>query len=454
MPTARPFESAESASPAITRLTAAALAGRPASLFRFAWWERAGLYGLNTLPPASKRGLVRRYFRASALRMSDVAEVSVDQLVEQRLRDYQGLEGRFPVVVLGSALGGAAAHLAALLGAPFLPQPFILSFKGGSPDDSVEAYLASVLPVMRRVLERNREIRAIGHFDPVHDGWLTRVASHLRIKLTRLPQRYQVFIRRHLAAGGEILYLDCRARWPQFRVGARGRIQIGGWGGLSPQEFLDGSARLDRALKEGGSPHRGGWRPQGLSLLEEPESEWGSVAGLAEDLEAFADREGFVFHRLSLPDPQDFATLAYRGHESLYKRWGEGPSGTLVEVFTQYDPGLALRGRLLPLWLVFNTTESLAYLERMQVEFPQGLPVYFSALVALSRTPDMVPWRAWMDALSAHRVVHVGARRKRYPEDLVSLWRWRERLMAALGKLPPLPAERLPLADLLRLARS
>jgi hypothetical protein len=119
--------------------------------------------------------------------------------------------------------------------------------------------------VAREVLERNPNIKAIAHFDPIHDGWLTRTISHLRLKLIDLPVAYQGFIRKFLAPGGTILYLDCSAHWLQFHLSDRFSVQVGGWGGIPSEEFISGSERIDRFLEAAGSTHRGGqWNRSGV----------------------------------------------------------------------------------------------------------------------------------------------------------------------------------------------
>ncbi len=427
------LESAESASPVITRLLGNYLVGDDASVFEFSGWEKAGLRLLNVLPLSFARTAVKLRFQISAVNPQDAQAVMTRDLVETRLNDYAALQGRkFPAIVIGAAMGGASAHLAAVLGVPFLPQPFILGLRGGSPDDDIESHVELTSWVARRILDRNPELMAVAHFDPIHDGWLTRVISHLRLKLIALPQGYKRFIRNMLEPGGVIVYLDCHARWLQFELGEQHRYQVGGWGGIPAREFIEGSERIDRALARAGSPHRSGWRVAGLEPTSLPESEWGSEPGLERALRTFADQEGFRFQSIVGRDPHAFSTLAYRAHEILYEQQGRLPQGVVVETFTQYDPGMAIRAGLLPLWLIFNTTDSLEFLKTQIPDFPKELPVYFNGLVTLSRTPDMASWEAWAQALAAFDMRDVGARPQRYPEDLVSLWEWSERLLTQL----------------------
>jgi hypothetical protein len=428
------LESAESASPVITRLLGNYLAGDDARVFEFAAWEKVGLHLLNKLPLVFAKQAVRLRFELSALDPDVAAALRTDDLVKARINDYRAIRGKqFPIVILGAAMGGASAHIAAVLRAPFLPQPFILGIRGGSPDDEVDAHLRLTSRVARSVLERNPDLLGIAHFDPIHDGWLTRIVSHLRFKLIDLPDDYKRFIQEILQPGGLILYLDCQARWLQYELGERHRYQVGGWGGIPAREFINGSERINAALENAGSPHSGGWGLEHETPIERPESEWGSEPGLMQAVQAFARREGYRFERIVGLNPHAFSILAYAAHKELYEIQGREPQGVVIETFTQYDPALILRAGLLPLWLIFNTTDSLAFLGSRLEDFDSDLPLYFSGLVTLSRTPDMVPWEQWAHLLSGFDMHNIGASSERYPEDLVSLWKWSERLQQQIN---------------------
>ncbi len=447
------LESRDSASPLLTRAVAAALAGRPFETYRLTWWQKALLTLMSGMPPGLAARAIAWDTTRAGLPPSLADGLRLADLIHERLADYRALPGPFSAVVVGAALGGAAAHLSVALGAPFLPQAFVLSFRGGSPYDSLESHLVNAQRLATPILERNPGVLAISHFDPLHDGWLTPHINHLRLKLLELPRFYRSFLLQRLAPGGTILYLDCGARWLQYALNPLHRYQIGGWGGIPAEEFLRGSERIDAALAARKSPHRGGWHVKGIRPQIFPESEWGSEPAFADALEGFTRETGFRFVRLSFPEPHDFSRLAFRAYQRLWERAGRAPRGVLVETFSQYDPYLVERGRLLPLWLVFNTLDSLAFLQAMRPHFPDGRPVFFCPLVTFSRPPDMVPWERWQAALEGLPWVNVGARANRYPADLVALWRWQEWLRRAMGPLDEgETVPRLEVDDLQRLA--
>lgn len=447
------LEARESASPAVTRAVAAVLQARAFEPIAFPLWQKAALTLMDCLPRSVVRRLVRWEAKLGGLPARIAPTLTTDRLVSERLADYHDLNGDYDQVVVGASLGGAAAHLAAAMQAPYLPQPFITSFKGGSPDDSVEAHLAHAMTLADPVLRNNPDLMAISHFDPIHDGWLTRNINHLRLKLLDLPLGYQRFIRARLRPGGSVLYLDCGARWLRYRLGPRHILQIGGWGDIPPEEFLQGSERIDAFLAASGSRHRGGWALKGAEVEQGPESEWGSEPGLDAALQAFCEQSGYRFLRLKLPHPHDFSRLAFRAHQELCRRSGIDPQGVVVEIFTQYDPVTVLDGGLLPLWLIFNTHDSLAFLRRCLSEFPAGKPVFFSSLVAFSRTPDMVSWADWEEVLRGLTWINIGARPERYPEDPRALLRGPRRLADWVRARPARITARLSAQELVELAQ-
>jgi len=388
-PSPRPLESPESSSPLVTRVVAAGLRGEWPSPYPLAPWQRVMLRLLGAFPPEIGRKVISEFASFSALDPGLIDGLRLEELVAERLADYAGLAGPFPALTVGAALGGASAHLALALGGPFLPQAFVVTVRGGAPDGDVRLYLARGAEQARRIAADNPQVCVIQHYDPVHDGWVTRRAHHLRFKLLALPPGYERFIRQKLTPGGALVYLDCQARWLRYRIGPRYVFQVGGWGDISAEEFLEGSPRLRRYCASAGLAHTD-WRLPGYPLEAGPESEWGCEPGLGEALAAFCRREGYRFVPLTLPQPHDYARLAYLATLRRLEKGEQKPAGVLVEMFSQFDAIAVLRAGLLPLWLVFNTSDSLAFLQEMLPSFPPDKPVFFSP------TTRLTPGRWWI----------------------------------------------------------
>lgn len=417
------FESPESSSPIITRAVAYSLQGKFHPTYRLQSWERTALRLLGLLPQSVGRAILPRFVAINALDPRNLKNFTLDRLLTNRLSDYDDLQGVFPALTVGAALGGASAHLALALGGPFLPQAFVMTLKGGSPSGDARQYLNRSLEAAKGITASNPGVISIQHFDPVHDGWFTNRTNQLRLKLTALPELYKRFILRRLNPGGEICYLDCRAEWLRFRLANRNFFQVGGWGGIPAEEFLTSSPRMEVYCRRQGFIQCG-WHLDDLKLERGPESEWGSEPGLAEDLEQFCNLHGFRFIQISMPEPNDFSKLAYFSREKLIRKDGKEPAGVLVETFSQFDASTVMQTGLLPVWLVFNTPDSLALLRSIRASFPEGKPVFFSPLSTFSITPDLVPWEDWEAALAGLSWQNVGARPSHYPADTRAISDW------------------------------
>ena len=128
--------------------------------------------------------------------------------------------------------------------------------------------------------------------------------------------------------------------------------------------------------------------------------------------------------RFSLPEPLDCSRLALFAVRQALRDQGQQPAGVLVEMFSQFDATSVMQAGLLPLWLVFNTQDSLEFLQGMTPEFPPGCPVFFSPLSTFTFTPDLVPWPKWEQALQGLAWRNVGARSSHYPADARALVGW------------------------------
>jgi len=444
-------ESQESSSPIITRAVAAGLRGLPTDNYSFPNWQRALLSTLGTLPQYIGRLAISNFQSFSGLDPASLVKFSIDNLIQTRLMDYSQLPGKYPAVVIGAGMGGAATYLSIALNAPFLPQAFVLTLKKGSKNGDAREYLNRSIDAALEIAENDPRLFTIQHFDPIHDGWLTRYVNHLRFKLVQLPDAYSDFIRRHVQPHGAVVFLEGKAQWLRYRVGERSVFQIGGWGDIQPEEFINGSERITAYAKQAGlkSAHWG-LNQNKWPLEIGPESEWGSEPGLADALEFFCNQEGFRFIKITLAHPNDCARLAFAAAKKLLQNEGREPAGTLIECFSQFDSNTAMQTGLLPLWLIFNTTDSVKFLKEMSSAFPLNKPIFFSPLSTFSITPDMAAWHDWENAIGKD-FINIGARKSHYPSDTSALLHWASPLHAwAKQNIRPLVA-RLTADELLEL---
>jgi hypothetical protein len=208
--------------------------------------------------------------------------------------------------------------------------------------------------------------------------------------LLSLPPVYSSFIRNKFIKGSALVYIEGQAKWLRYQVGEMIYFQVGSWGDISPQEYLDGSPIIrDYAHKTG--LESTDWKLDGYLFESGPESEWGSEPGMAEVQDSFCFAEGYQFVRIHLPHPNDFSRLAFNCGFQLLEQSIQEPTGVIVEKFTQFDSQAAIQSGLLPLWLIFNTHDSLPYLKKMCPKFNPFKPVFFSTLETFQLLPILFP---------------------------------------------------------------
>lgn len=447
------LESQESSSPVITKAVANGLLGKPSEVYHFSTFEKTMLRIVGHLPSKVAEWIIPRANSGNVLTEEKLNGLRTCDLINGRLADYQDNLEQYPAITVGIGMGGTTAHLALALGGPFLPQAFVLTLKNGTMTGNVNEYNRLTMQLAHEITERNPDLMTIQHYDPVHDGWLVRRVNHLRLKLVDLPKEYKEFIKKKVLPGGDVVYLEGKATWKRFRTGERNVFQVGGWGDIPADEFINGSPRLTAfARKEQLKFDR--WALDGYPLEEGAESEWGSEPGLGEALEEFCKREGFHFHKISFNDPNDFSRLAFRSKKYMLEKQRIQPAGSVVEVFSQYDAQLIDQTALLPLWLIFNTMDSLEFLNEMKKEFPKDLPVFFSSLATFSLTPDLVPWDKWEDALKDFKTVNIGCRKTHYPADTLALLDWKKPLVSWAENHERITSNRISANELDRLVKS
>ncbi len=123
------IKSNESSSPIVTRAVSAGLIGNFCDNYQFPAWQKNLLTVLGSLPQRVARDVISRFKSISGLPPSVLNNFSIDDLIRQRLGDYENLPGTFPAVTIGAALGGATAYLSLAIGGPFLPQAFVTTLK-------------------------------------------------------------------------------------------------------------------------------------------------------------------------------------------------------------------------------------------------------------------------------------------------------------------------------------
>jgi hypothetical protein len=160
---------------------------------------------------------------------------------------------RYPLALIGSS-NGAAVHLAAALGVPWLPQTFMVPVRnpGNDPDDPRRDLEWGREPA-RALLDANPEVQVHHMHDPVQDRLMLEQMTYFRLKRLRLGPAYERFLRDTVELGGTLLLLDCRQTWPVTQVGDRHLYQFGAVG-APPRRSSSGAATGSRPISPATAP--------------------------------------------------------------------------------------------------------------------------------------------------------------------------------------------------------
>jgi len=323
---------------------------------------------------------------------------------------------RRPCYILTGAASGGALHLSFALGAPILPcnvlkivlrGPLGLPFPK-DPDD-IGSYVKGAFKLAKRIVENNRGLRLVIHYDPVHDRPLLRYAYTIRLHLTDLPRSYAIFIERYLKTLEAVVLLNIKHSWPQLRLRDNVYLQVGGANSLSPQEFLEGSSRLQSWLEsEGGKPFWKGDILQSYSIENMPESEWSVQQEYVDSVINFCERSSIRLVYVEVENYYETNKLGSYIFKELYEEADLEPRGLCVEVYTASASTTIPKMGLIPIWAVFMTKESLERTVHTLKEMNTGslkeilfIPYPYGLREQGVKWPDAVSIDEWLKALAS-----------------------------------------------------
>ena len=309
---------------------------------------------LDRLPVLGRRGEVRQDVRRKVLADEASAEAvpvaAVDRIDAEAVAGW--IVGQYPAetypgVVLGSA-HGAAVHLAAAAGAPWLPTGFTVTvpWPGGSVgawDRAAEwgAHLAA------RVLAANPGVAVRQVHDPLRRGHLCGSTITLHVRWRRLPAAYRRFLRTRLAPGAPSLQLRDIRTWPVRDVAPGHTFQIGGPAGGWPfEDFALDNPSFRRLFESVGGDR---W-PELPEDLRTGYAESAGEPGLDAELRRIAAESGSPAHRVLYPDPGLLsACVADLLRDWLRRERGDGDR-CVVETGRMLDAGQVVTAGLVPYW--------------------------------------------------------------------------------------------------------
>ncbi len=288
-----------------------------------------------------------------------MGDIDLDEVGEWLLGEYP--DRRYPAVALGSS-SGAAVHLNAALGCPWLPQTVLLPVRQPvHPDDPTTAMENGIEPG-RALMDANPDWQLHHMHDANQDRLMVRILTYFRVKRRNLGSRYERFLTDRLPPGRTMLLYECRLPWRTTRIGERHVFQHGALGGATEHEFHEGSERVEDYLERYDSPKRrwDGPEPDTVS----PEAEWGFGEDLRDDVLRFARERRHRVRRIVFDGPEDLSPLVADLYRWWYRRRRIPANRLLVTSFAINDPYRVLRTGSVPYWMYFNMQPSLDALRR------------------------------------------------------------------------------------------
>jgi hypothetical protein len=246
---------------------------------------------------------------------------------------------RYPAIMIGSS-SGALAHLAAALQVPWLPNTVLIPVAHTGRRDQPDDAMAFGAAVAAPLLDRNPQIDLHHMHDPVQDALMSREMSYFRVKWTHVPEQYAAFIDAHLDPDGRVLLINDRSSWPVTRVGPRHVFQVGGQGGVEPDDLLR--------------------RPRTPAADERaPEAEWGLPEPFVDDVIERCAALGRQVAEIAYDHPQQAAGPVAEVLRGWFRERGEPADRLVVPSFILGDPWTSIDKALTPYWTFFPVRPAL-----------------------------------------------------------------------------------------------
>jgi len=344
----------------------------------------------------------------------------------------------FPAAFIGSS-NGALVHVAAALGAPWLPQTFMCPVRhvGIDPDDPRQGFEAG-RPIVEALLKSQPDLSIHHMQDPNQDRLMLKTMSYYRLKHRRVPQTYRNFLRDTLPAGATLYVDTCTRSWPVTRTSPRSVFQFGAVGGATVEEYFRGGERV-RAYFERYGVNRTRWEPPEPND-EAPEAEWGFEPSLLNDIRVLADEMGWRVVQISFEDPEAFSFLTAALYRDRYRDQGIDPRRLVVDSFILMDPHRTIALRALPFWLVFNVEPSAQALRRFLDQEPPFDEIDLMLFSHGTKGIGVASIDRWRELVSrGGKGRFLGVDEDLYPRDFATLIRYHQDL-TRIGPVEGMPS--------------
>ncbi|GAA1168127.1 hypothetical protein [Nesterenkonia sandarakina] len=391
---------------------------------------------LGSLPPSRVRAeAFRMAARPQGLPLEQAREIDVD-LIDTWVTQQYG-PGPYPAVLIG-APNGAAFHLSAALGVPFLPQTTLVSVKdtGTHEDDPVQA-MEALAPTAQLIAQNNPRVKVYHMHDPAQDRPMMQQLAFMRLKRLSLGPVYEKFLRERLAPGATIIQLENTRDWRTTSTGERTVFQFGCLGGVPEEEFHNSGERIKKFLEQENSSYRR-WDPPQTDDRS-PDGEWGWDPALDDSIARVAEESNLQRRRLVVNEPQDASGFIAELYRDWYRSMGWEDNRLLVQTYAHVDPAWTLNTGSVPLWNRFHASPEF---DSVQAYLEQARPyedVYISLFAHGLDSPGIVPIEDWEILAQRHATRQgkvIGVDHDAHPIDPGAVFRYQKAIKDIPARKP------------------
>jgi hypothetical protein len=374
---------------------------------------------LRAFPVPVRNAVITTGLRGKGIAEDEFLRLPLERLPELVVSEWSGSD--FPGAIVGAPLG-PVAYLSAMALAPFLTTSFLFGIRDPKDPDDYAHFEETARRILEDVKRRRPQLldeyEFIFHYDPVHDRFLVRWVTHLRLRLKRLPQAYEGFLRVRCRPDGIILTVNCDLPWAQVDIGDSAYLQVGGLGAIGANEFL---SRY----------------PVAGERTVRPESEWGTPPLFANSVHLFTEKRGLQFAEARVRAPGDFSEVCFDAFRGLA---GADANEVALDCFTYLNPLWLARKGIAPFWLPFPTRDALE-LAGTALAGLELKRVFLDLVPSFAEVEDIAMYREWQEAFSgvAGEIVPIGVSPAHYPADPYSAYMRSARLRALMRQLPDRP---------------
>ncbi len=404
------------------------------------------LHIINMLPQDIRSKLLSSFGPIEATSVNMISKFDSEKLADYTINKYP--KKRYKALAIGST-NGALIHLCCCLVMPWLPQTFLLLVKRKISQDDLIQDFDWGKKHSNLILQNNPDLSIYQMNDPVNDRFMSQKMAYFRIKYQKLPQAYKKFIKDTLDPNGTIVIVDCQLKWLATKLTDRYSFQVGGYGGVTLKEYIEGSKNVKEFLSSNNSPYTKFKIP--IPNSELIEAEWGFDNALRKDILQFAEKNNYKVKRIVFSDPQDLSSAVSDFYIKWYHDIGLPSNKLFIESFLQIEPYWVIRGGLVPYWTVFNCNPSYQnvrnYLKRKRFD-----NIYLTTF-SLVNAIGIPTFNNWKNILSNARKKgkFVGVSQKYYPVDATTTVKYYFDLLKNVHKIysTPSPLSLLQFEELL-----